>query len=81
MCVIMFNLKFCISVRCIREKPGYFAKKLQKAMKGLGSDDQALVRVIVSRSESDMVQIKAAFERDFGGTLADWIRVSMRKNN
>lgn len=44
-------------------------------MKGLGTDDQALIRCTVSRCECDMVQIKAAFERDFKGTLAEWIKV------
>ena len=64
-----------LAVRVIREKPGYFAQKMQKAMKGLGTDDQALVRIIVSRSECDMVQIKHSFEQQFQGRLADWIRV------
>jgi len=48
---------------------------MQKAMKGLGTDDQALVRIIISRSECDMVQIKKSFEQQFQGQLADWIRV------
>jgi len=64
-----------LSVRVIRDKPGYFALKMQKAMKGLGTDDQALVRIIISRSECDMVQIKKSFEQQFQGQLADWIRV------
>jgi len=48
---------------------------MQKSMKGLGTDDQALVRIIISRSECDMVQIKNSFEQQFQGRLADWIRV------
>lgn len=52
-------------VRVIHDKPGYFAAKLQKAMKGLGTDDDAVVRIVVSRSECDMVQIKRAFETEF----------------
>jgi len=63
-------------VRVIRDKPGYFALKMQKAMKGLGTDDQALVRIIISRSECDMVQIKKSFEQQFQGRLADWIKVT-----
>ena len=63
-------------MRVIRDKPGYFALKMQKAMKGLGTDDQALVRIIISRSECDMVQIKTSFEQQFQGRLADWITVS-----
>jgi len=63
------------TVRVIRDKPAYFALKMQKAMKGLGTDDQALVRIIISRSECDMVQIKNSFEQQFQGQLADWITV------
>jgi len=64
-----------LTVRVIRDKPGYFALKMQKAMKGLGTDDQALVRIIISRSECDMVQIMNSFQQQFQGQLADWIRV------
>jgi len=70
-----------LTVRVIQDKPGYFALKMQKAMKGLGTDDQALVRIIISRSECDMVQIKNSFEQQFQGRLADWIRVGYHKNS
>ncbi|XP_064644568.1 uncharacterized protein LOC135498269 isoform X3 [Lineus longissimus] len=60
-------------VRCIKYKPTYFAMALQKAMKGLGTDDNTLVRIIVSRCETDMVQIKAEFAKLFKGTLYDWV--------
>ena len=50
---------------------------MQKAMKGLGTDDQALVRIVVSRSECDMVQIKKSFETQFKGSLADWLKVGI----
>ena len=66
---------FLLTVRVIQNKPGYFAKKLHKAMKGGGTDDQAMVRICVSRCEIDMVQIKKAFEEEFKGTLAEWIKV------
>ncbi len=63
-------------MRVIQDKPGYFAKKMQSSMKGLGTDDSALIRVVVSRCESDMVQIMASFEQQFNAPLAQWIRVS-----
>ena len=65
----------CRTVYVIRDKPGYFADKMKRAMKGLGTDDDALVRIVVSRCECDMVQIKEAFERQFKGRLGDWIKV------
>ena len=46
-------------------------------MKGLGTDDSALIRVVVSRCESDMVQIMNSFETQFNGPLSQWIRVSV----
>jgi len=53
---------------------------MQKAMKGLGTDDQALVRIIISRSECDMVQIKNSFQQQFQGRLADWIKVGQQSS-
>ncbi len=38
-------------VMCMRSRPAYFAEKLYKSMKGAGTDDDTLVRVVVSRSE------------------------------
>ena len=38
-------------VDCVYSRPTYFAKRLHKAMKGLGTKDNTLVRVIVSRYE------------------------------
>ena len=46
-------------------------------MKGAGTDDDSLMRVVVSRAEIDMVQIKQAFLRDYGKTLASFISVSV----
>ncbi|XP_064389782.1 annexin A4-like [Halichondria panicea] len=48
-------------VMCMRSRPAYFAEKLYKSMKGAGTDDDTLVRVVVSRSEYDLVEIKKEF--------------------
>lgn len=53
-----------------------FAKVLHKSMKGLGTDDESLLRVVISRCECDMVQIKEAFQRDYKQTLGQFIAVS-----
>ncbi|CAH1776035.1 unnamed protein product [Owenia fusiformis] len=60
-------------VRVIQNKPGYFAKQLHKSMQGLGTNDDLLVRVVVTRCECDMVQIKEEFQKQYKGTLAEWI--------
>ena len=38
-------------VMCARNRPGYFADKLYQSMKGAGTDDDTLIRIVVSRSE------------------------------
>ena len=35
----------------IRDRPGYFAESIHRAIKRLGTNDMALIRVIVTRSE------------------------------
>ena len=39
------------SVKITNDKYGYFAERLHKAMKGWGTDDSELIRLIVSRAE------------------------------
>eukprot|EP00730_Choanoeca_flexa_P002167 TRINITY_DN10939_c0_g1_i4.p1 TRINITY_DN10939_c0_g1~~TRINITY_DN10939_c0_g1_i4.p1 ORF type:complete len:551 (+),score=166.90 TRINITY_DN10939_c0_g1_i4:84-1736(+) len=43
------------------DRPGYFAERIYASMKGLGTADDDLQRLIVSRSEIDMVEIKQRF--------------------
>jgi len=40
---------------------------------GMGTDDQTLVRIVVTRSEVDMVEIKQAFLTNYHKTLAKMI--------
>ena len=65
-----------LSVQVIRSKATYFASELHRAMKGLGTDDDTLVRIVASRCEVDMVQIKEEFLRNFKQSLYSWIVVS-----
>eukprot|EP00042_Codosiga_hollandica_P034613 m.244013 g.244013 ORF g.244013 m.244013 type:complete len:588 (-) comp54451_c0_seq4:185-1948(-) len=64
-------------VALVQNSPGYFAEKLMKSMKGLGTDDRTLQRIIISRCEIDMTEIKAAFQRMYGKSLAEWIKVRL----
>ncbi|MGH0172544.1 UNVERIFIED_CONTAM: hypothetical protein FKN15_000924 [Acipenser sinensis] len=56
-------------VKCAQNRPAYFAERLFKAMKGAGTDDSTLTRIIVTRSEIDLVQIKQAFMQMYQKTL------------
>ncbi|KAF5272707.1 hypothetical protein FQA39_LY07734 [Lamprigera yunnana] len=63
-------------VECVQSPPAYFAKRLYKAMIGAGTDDETLIRIIVSRSEIDLGSIKDEFERLYDKTLHSVISVS-----
>ncbi|CAH8858676.1 unnamed protein product [Trichobilharzia szidati] len=67
-------------VRCIQNKPRYFATKLLKAMKGVAKDDRTVIRIIVSRCEVDMGQIKREFQSLNGKTLESWIHDERSKD-
>ena len=45
--------------------PEYFATRVHDAVKGLGTKDNLLIRVLVSRSEIDMPQIKESYKDKF----------------
>lgn len=61
-------------VKCMRNKHAYFAERLYRSMKGLGTDDDTLIRVMVSRCEIDMIDIKAEFKRMYGKSLCSFIK-------
>jgi hypothetical protein len=51
----------------------FYANILYDAMKGLGTRDQTLIRVVVTRSEIDLEEIKAEFQKAYGKTLYNFI--------
>ncbi|VDM17980.1 unnamed protein product [Hydatigera taeniaeformis] len=65
---------FLSVVRSVQNKPAFFAKTLHRSMKGMGTDDDSLIRVIVTRCEIDMVQIKNAFKAEYEETLGEFIK-------
>lgn len=60
-------VKFC------RDKNFFFAEKLHNAIDGAGTDDERLIRIIVTRSENDLGEIQDRYQQEYDGSLIDGI--------
>ncbi|KTG32159.1 hypothetical protein cypCar_00038465 [Cyprinus carpio] len=69
------NFEDCLMtlVKSAWNKPAFFAEKLHLAMKGLGTNTDTLTRIIVSRSEIDLLKIIQEYKRMYGKTLQEAI--------
>ncbi|CAO1392507.1 unnamed protein product [Diamesa hyperborea] len=65
---------FLAIARVVKSKVDYFAKRLHASMAGMGTNDKTLIRIIVSRSEIDLGDIKEAFEAKYGKSLESWVK-------
>ncbi|CAL8405864.1 unnamed protein product [Arctogadus glacialis] len=65
---------FLAIVKCLKNKPAFFAERLYKSMKGLGTTDSVLIRTMVARAEIDMLDIKVEFFKMYGKTLYSFIK-------
>ncbi|XP_072269336.1 annexin A13 [Pyxicephalus adspersus] len=70
------NLKsaYLTIVQCTKDCQAYFAKKLYKAMKGAGTDEDTLIRIIVTRAEIDLETIKQKYLELYKKSLADAVK-------
>ncbi|XP_070517229.1 annexin B11 isoform X2 [Cardiocondyla obscurior] len=60
-------------VKCVKNRASFFAEQLYKSMKGLGTDDSRLIRLVVTRCEVDMGEIKNVFVHQYGESLEYFI--------
>jgi hypothetical protein len=71
-----FDSKKCLIaiIYAILSPSEYFAKLIYKAIKGLGTDDTTLIRVMVSRHEIDMPQIKQYYKQNYKKDMIEDIK-------
>ncbi|MEE6460309.1 hypothetical protein FKM82_000917 [Ascaphus truei] len=61
-------------VKCARSTPAFFAERLHKALKGAGTDEFTLTRIMVSRSEIDLLDIRTEYKKLAGYSLYSSIK-------
>ena len=52
----------------------YFATRVKEAIKGFGTSDHLLMRVLITRDEIDMPQIKQYFKQLYGKDMVEAIK-------
>ncbi|KAL3340449.1 hypothetical protein AABB24_028872 [Solanum stoloniferum] len=67
----LFEFALLTILQCAENPATYFAKELHKAMKGLGTNDTTLIRIVVTRTEIDMQYIKAEYQKKHKKSLND----------
>ncbi|RXG71617.1 Annexin A11 [Armadillidium vulgare] len=61
-------------VKRVRDPSGFFAERLNMSMRGSGTDDKTLIRIIVTRSEEDLENIKQRYMEMYGSSLVKDIK-------
>ncbi|XP_072109245.1 annexin A3a isoform X2 [Mobula birostris] len=56
-------------VQCSRSTPAYFAERIHKSVKGVGTDERTLSRILVTRSEIDLLDIQDEYMKASGKSL------------
>ena len=58
----------------------YFATRVHDAIKGIGTKDHLLMRVIITRDEIDMPQIKECYQKLYGVSMIEAITKDISGN-
>ncbi|XP_078068815.1 annexin A10-like [Mustelus asterias] len=61
-------------VLCVRDKAAYFAYKLYSAINDFGFHNKTVIRILISRSELDLMNVKRNYQERYGNSLTEDIR-------
>ena len=64
------------AVKCAKNRARYFAERLRDAMQGMGTKDDQLIFILVTRCDVDLENIKAEYFEKYMSSLADSVSVS-----
>ncbi|XP_047575849.1 annexin A10 isoform X2 [Lutra lutra] len=56
-------------VLCIRDKPAYFAYRLYSAIHDFGFHNKTVIRILIARSEIDLMTIRKRYKERYGKSL------------
>nr|XP_012626044.1 annexin A10 isoform X1 [Microcebus murinus]XP_012626045.1 annexin A10 isoform X1 [Microcebus murinus]XP_012626047.1 annexin A10 isoform X1 [Microcebus murinus]XP_012626048.1 annexin A10 isoform X1 [Microcebus murinus]XP_012626049.1 annexin A10 isoform X1 [Microcebus murinus]XP_012626050.1 annexin A10 isoform X1 [Microcebus murinus]XP_012626051.1 annexin A10 isoform X1 [Microcebus murinus]XP_012626052.1 annexin A10 isoform X1 [Microcebus murinus]XP_012626053.1 annexin A10 isoform X1 [Micr len=56
-------------VLCIRDKPAYFAYRLHSAIHDFGFHNKTVIRILIARSEIDLLTIRKRYKERYGKSL------------
>lgn len=65
-------------VRCTRNPPLYFAEVLENALSGITADSKDVARVVITRSEVDLAEIKTEYQKKTGVSLKQAIEDNLK---
>jgi len=60
-------------VEAIKDESAFFARRIHDCVDGIGTSDEHLIRIIVTRSEVDMSEIEEIYKNKYETTLAETI--------
>nr|KAF6346139.1 annexin A10 [Pipistrellus kuhlii] len=61
-------------VLCVRDKPAYFAYRLHSAIHDFGFHNKTLIRILIARSEIDLMTIRKRYKERYGTSLFHELR-------
>ncbi|XP_074087664.1 annexin A10 [Macrotis lagotis] len=56
-------------VLCVRDKPAYFAYRLYSAIHEFGFHNKTIIRILIARSEIDLMNIRKRYKERYGRSL------------